>query len=55
MVAVQMLAICLALGPTWPWIDRGIEFPFLMLFLAVFIAAKGGGEWSVDRVIGREL
>lgn len=55
MVVVQMLAICLALGPTWPWIDRGIEFPFLMMFLALFIAAKGGGDWSVDRAIGREL
>jgi putative oxidoreductase len=55
MVAVQMLAICVALGPTWPWIDRGIEFPFLMLFLALFMAFKGSGRWSLDRVIGREL
>jgi Predicted membrane protein len=55
MVAVQMLAICVALGPTWPWIDRGIEFPFLMLFLGVFMAFKGGGHWSLDRAVGREL
>ena len=55
MVAVQMLAICFALGPTWPWIDRGIEYPFLMLFLAVFIAFHGGGRWSLDRAIGREF
>jgi putative oxidoreductase len=52
MVTVQMLAICVALGPTWPWIDRGIEFPFLMMFLALFMALKGGGQWSIDRAIG---
>lgn len=55
MVAVQMAAICVALGPTWPWIDRGIEFPFLMLFLALFVSFKGGGHWSLDHAIGREL
>jgi putative oxidoreductase len=54
MVAVQMLAICCALGPTWPWIDRGIEYPFLMLFLAAFMTFSGGGRWSVDRAIARD-
>jgi putative oxidoreductase len=54
MVAVQMLAICYALGPTWPWIDRGIEYPFLMLFLAVFMLFNGGGRWSLDRAIAGE-
>jgi putative oxidoreductase len=54
MVAVQMLAICYALGPTWPWIDRGIEYPFLMLFLAVFMMFNGGGRWSLDRAIAGE-
>lgn len=53
MVSVQMLAICYVLGPTWPWIDRGIEYPFLMLFLAVFISLSGGGRWSLDRAIAR--
>lgn len=51
LVAMQMLAICYALGPTWPWIDRGIEYPFLMLFLAVFMAFSGGGRWSLDDAI----
>ena len=51
LVSVQMLAICYALGPTWPWIDRGIEYPFLMLFLAVFMTLHGGGRWSLDRAI----
>src|SRR5690606_14210714 len=50
-IAVQMAGICYALGPTWPWIDRGIEFPVLMLFLALYIAARGGGRYAVDRKI----
>jgi putative oxidoreductase len=54
LVAVQMVAICYALGPTWPWIDRGIEYPFLMLFLAVFMTFSGGGRWSLDRAIVRD-
>lgn len=55
MVAVQMLAICVALGPNWPWIDRGIEYPFLMLFLALSMVFKGGGRWALDRAVGREF
>ncbi|MBD9466173.1 DoxX family protein [Pseudomonas sp. Pdm06] len=49
MMAVQMVAISYALGPTWPWIDRGIEFPVLMGFLALYIAVRGSGHFAVDR------
>ena len=55
MIAVQMAFICLALGPNWPWIDRGIEYPFILGLLALFIAMRGGGAVSIDRLIGREL
>lgn len=55
LVALQMVAICFALGPTWPWIDRGIEFPFLMIFIAILMALQGGGRWSLDRAIWREI
>lgn len=55
MLAVQMAAICLALGPTYPWIDRGVEYPLILGFLALAIALQGGGRWSVDRLLGREL
>jgi putative oxidoreductase len=48
-IAVQMAGISYALGPTWPWIDRGIEFPILMLFLALYIAVRGSGDFAVDR------
>lgn len=47
LVTVQMIAICIALGPTWVWIDRGIEFPALMAVLALYLAVRGGGAWSL--------
>ncbi|MBF6617885.1 MAG: DoxX family protein [Candidimonas sp.] len=49
LIAVEMVAISYALGPTWPWIDRGIEYPVLMGFLALYIAVRGAGHFSVDR------
>lgn len=53
LMALQMAAISYILGPTWPWIDRGMEYPVLMLFLALFFAAQGGGAWSLDRWLMR--
>lgn len=48
LMAVQMVGISYALGPTWPWIDRGIEFPVLMGLLALYMAVRGSGRCSVD-------
>jgi len=48
-ITIQMIGICYALGPTWPWIDRGIEYPALMAFLALYIVVRGSGRFSVDR------
>ncbi|GGJ87532.1 hypothetical protein GCM10007426_15950 [Alloalcanivorax dieselolei] len=48
-ITLQMAGISYALGPTWPWIDRGIEFPVLMGFLALYIAVRGSGHFAVDR------
>ena len=55
MLAVQMAVICIALGPTYPWIDRGIEYPLILGFVALLIAIHGGGAHSVDRLVRREL
>ena len=52
LIALQMVGICFALGPTWPWIDRGIEFPFLMGFLALYIAVRGSGQFALERRLG---
>jgi putative oxidoreductase len=55
MMAIQMIAICYVLGPTYPWIDRGIEYPIVLGLVAFFISTRGDGPASVDRMIGREL
>ncbi|MDP5278705.1 DoxX family protein [Sphingomonas sp. DG1-23] len=49
--AVQMVAICLALGPTYPWIDRGIEYPIILGLVGAAVAMRGGGRFSLDRMI----
>ena len=48
LVTGQMIGISVALGPTWPWIDRGIEYPVLMAFIAFYLLVRGGGPLSVD-------
>lgn len=55
LIAMQMVAISYALGPNWPWIDRGIEFAVLMGFLALYIVARGGGAFSLDSRLGGRL
>lgn len=55
MVAVEMAAVCFILGPTWVWLERGIEYPLLMGFVALFIALHGGGRFSLDHLVGREI
>ncbi|WPG41160.1 DoxX family protein [Variovorax sp. EBFNA2] len=55
MVAVQMLVICYLLAPTFPWIDRGFEYPLMLAFVALCITTRGSGRGSVDAWLGREL
>jgi putative oxidoreductase len=38
---VEMAGICLAMGPTWPWTDRGIEYPALLAMLAAYFVVRG--------------
>src|SRR6266568_3221513 len=37
------------------WTGRGLEMPLLLLILALVILIRGGGKYSVDRHIGREV
>lgn len=55
MIAVEMAMICLVFFPTWVWLDRGMEYAFLMGLVALHIAMRGGGRYSIDRLIGREF
>jgi putative oxidoreductase len=55
MFTIEMIAISVALGPTWPWIDRGIEYPVMLGFTALLFAFTGGGRLSLDRRLGLEI
>ncbi len=55
MFALQMLVICFALRANFAWIDRGYEFPLVLGLIALFLSFRGGGDWSVDRWMRREL
>ena len=55
MVTVQMLVISWLLAPTFPWIDRGFEYPLLMCVVCICLALRGGGRASVDWRLGREF
>ena len=37
------------------WVQGGYEYSLLLGLLAVVIAIKGGGRYSLDQVIGREV
>ena len=37
------------------WSDGGFEYPLLWALLALGFVIRGGGKYSVDRAIGREI
>lgn len=50
-MAAEMVGISYALGPTWPWVDRGIEYPVILGSLALYMAIRGGGRFALDRTL----
>jgi len=57
MIGIEMLVIVILFQ--WQfgyfWTNRGYEFALLWLLLCLGIFFKGGGRYSVDRLIGREF
>lgn len=43
------------MGPTYPWIDGGFEYPLILGFVAFPISIRGCDRYSADRLVGREL
>jgi putative oxidoreductase len=53
---VEMAVISFAvLWPVWSWNRRGMEYALLMGIIALAILFRGGGRYSVDHYLGREL
>lgn len=55
LMTVEMIAISYAMGPKWPWIDRGIEYPVLLGLVALYFVIRGAGTYSLDRKLKREI
>ena len=57
MIGIEMLVIVFVFQ--WQfgyfWTARGYEYALLWLLLCIAIFFKGGGRYSVDRLIGREF
>jgi len=43
------------LGAGFFWTDGGYEYPLLWAIIALSYAIRGGGRYSVDALIGREI
>jgi putative oxidoreductase len=55
--AIELGYICFELywGNGFSWLKRGYEYTLLWGVLCLAIALRGGGKYSLDRLIGREL
>jgi putative oxidoreductase len=57
LVAAEMVSIVFYFN--WDngyfWTNRGVEFALLWLLLSIAIFFRGGGRYSLDRLIGKEL
>jgi putative oxidoreductase len=54
-VTIEMAVIVYHSLPKFGWTERGYEYPLFWGLVMLAIALRGGGPYSVDRAIGREL
>jgi putative oxidoreductase len=54
-ITIEMGVIVYHHLPKFGWSERGYEYPLFWGLVMLAIALRGGGPYSLDRVIGREL
>jgi putative oxidoreductase len=54
-ITIEMVVIVYHHLPKFGWGDRGYEYPLFWALVMFAIALRGGGPYSVDRRIGKEL
>ena len=54
-VTIEMCVIVYHHLPKFGWTERGYEYPLFWGLVMLAIALRGGGPYSLDRRIGREL
>ena len=54
-ISIEMMVIVYHHLPKFGWTGPGYEYPLFWGLVMLAIALRGGGPYSLDRVIGREL
>src|SRR2546423_1401464 len=54
-ITIEMAVIVSHPPPKIGWTERGYEYPLMWGLVMFAIALRGGGPYSLDRAIGREL
>ena len=54
-IFVEMMVIVSAYCPKFGWTGPGYEYPLMWGLVMLAIALRGGGPYSLDRAIGKEL
>lgn len=54
-VTIEMMVIVYHHLPVFGWAQRGYEYPLFWGLVMLAIALRGGGPYSLDRKLGREL
>ena len=54
-IFIEMMVIVWAYWPKFGWTGPGYEYPLMWGLVMLAIALRGGGPYSLDRRIGREL
>jgi len=55
LVIFMIVAVHFTSGKGFFWTQGGLEYSLLILFVGIVFLIKGGGEYSLDRKLGREL
>lgn len=55
LVIFMIVAVHFTSGKGFFWTQGGLEYSLLILFVGLVFLIRGGGEYSLDRKLGREL
>jgi putative oxidoreductase len=54
-IAIEMMVIVYHHLPKFAWGERGYEYPLMWGLIMLAVALRGGGPYSLDRLLKREL
>ena len=54
-VEMAVLTFYIYWGTGFGWLSRGYEYTLMWGLVLFAVALRGGGPWSADRLVGREL